>query len=66
VLKQQKIQARARTLIFDKARSTMELEEVTVFGVGTQWQTTFTAKPHPDDALRGSIPNNRHGNARPV
>lgn len=46
MLKQQKTKRELETLIFDKARATMELEEVTVFGIGTQWQATFTAKPH--------------------
>jgi hypothetical protein len=46
VLKQQKTKHELEVLIRDKARQTMELNEVTVFGVGSQWQATFTAKPH--------------------
>jgi hypothetical protein len=46
VPKQQKTKHELETLILDKARATMELDEVTVFGVGSQWQATFTAKPH--------------------
>lgn len=46
MVKQQKSKRELETLILDKARATMELEEVSVFGVGTQWQATFTAKPH--------------------
>ena len=45
MLKQQKTKHELETLILDKARATMELREVTVFGVGTQWQATFAAKP---------------------
>jgi hypothetical protein len=45
-VKQQKTKHELETLILDKARATMEIEEVTVFGIGTQWQATFTAKPH--------------------
>ena len=46
MLKQQKTKRELETLILDKSRATMELEEVTVFGIGTQWQATFAAKPH--------------------
>ena len=46
MVRQQKTKRELETLILDKARATMELEEVAVFGVGTQWQATFTAKPH--------------------
>ena len=45
-MKQQKTKRELETLILDKARATMDVEGVTVFGVGTQWQATFTAKPH--------------------
>lgn len=46
MLKQQKTKHELEVLIRDKARQTMELDQVTVFGVGSQWQATFTAKPH--------------------
>jgi hypothetical protein len=46
VLKQQKTRRELETLILDKARATMQIDEVTVLGVGTQWQATFAAKPH--------------------
>ena len=45
-MKQQKTKRELETLILDRARATMEIEEVMVFGVGAQWQATFTAKPH--------------------
>lgn len=46
MLKQQKTKHELEALILDKARATMQLDGVTVFGVGSQWQATFTAKPH--------------------
>jgi hypothetical protein len=46
VPKQQKTKHELEALILDKARATMQLDEVTVFGIGSQWQATFSAKPH--------------------
>ncbi|MBX9841645.1 MAG: hypothetical protein K2Z80_07550 [Xanthobacteraceae bacterium] len=46
MLKQQKTKHELEVLIRDKAQKTMELDEVSVFGVGSQWRATFTAKPH--------------------
>ena len=46
MLKQQKTRHELEVLILDKARATMQLDGVEVFGVGSQWQATFTAKPH--------------------
>lgn len=46
MLKQQKTKRELEALILDKARTTMEVDEVTVSGVGTQWRATFAAKPH--------------------
>lgn len=46
MLKQQKTKHELEMLIRDKARQTMELDQVPVFGVGSRWQATFTAKPH--------------------
>ena len=46
MLKQQKTKHELEALILDKARATMQIDEVTVVGAGTQWQATFAAKPH--------------------
>jgi hypothetical protein len=46
VLKEQKTKTELEALLLEKAQATMQLDEVTVFGAGTQWQATFSAKPH--------------------
>jgi hypothetical protein len=46
MLKRQKTKRELEALILDKLRATMEIDEVTVSGVGTQWRATFAAKPH--------------------
>ena len=46
MLKQQKTKTELEALILEKAQVTMQLDDVTVFGAGTQWQATFSAKPH--------------------
>jgi hypothetical protein len=45
-MNEQKTKLQLEALILERARATMELEDVTVLGAGTQWQATFSAKPH--------------------
>ena len=45
-MKEQKTKAQLEALILDRAQPTMQLDSVAVFGVGSQWQATFSAKPH--------------------
>ena len=45
-MKEQKTKLQLEALILERARTRMELDEVTVFGAGSQWQATFSAKPH--------------------
>jgi hypothetical protein len=45
-MKEQKTKLQLEALILERAQATMQLEGVTVFGAGTQWQATFSAKPH--------------------
>jgi hypothetical protein len=45
-MKEQKTKLQLETLILERAQTTMQVDEVTVFGAGSQWQATFSAKPH--------------------
>ena len=46
IIKEQKTKAQLEALILERAQATMQLESVAVFGAGSQWQATFSAKPH--------------------
>jgi hypothetical protein len=45
-MKEQKTKLQLEALILERAQATMQLDGVTVFGAGSQWQATFSAKPH--------------------
>jgi len=45
-MKEQKTKLQLETLILERAQTTMYVDGVTVFGAGSQWQATFSAKPH--------------------
>jgi len=45
-MKEQKTKQQLEALILERAQATMQVDDITVFGVGTQWQATFSAKPH--------------------
>jgi hypothetical protein len=45
-MKEQKTKLQLETLILERAQATMQLDGVSVFGAGSQWQATFSAKPH--------------------
>lgn len=45
-MKEQKTKLQLEALILERAQATMQIDGVTVFGAGSQWQATFSAKPH--------------------
>ena len=45
-MKEQKTKLQLEALILERAQTRMEVDGVTVLGAGSQWQATFSAKPH--------------------
>jgi hypothetical protein len=45
-VKEQKNKVELEMLILERARGTMQLDGVNVYGAGTQWQAAFSAKSH--------------------
>ncbi len=45
-MKEQKSKAELEMLILERARGTMQLDGVNVYGAGTQWQAVFSARSH--------------------
>ena len=46
IFKEQKTKLQLEALILERAQVTMQLDNIAVFGAGSQWQATFSAKPH--------------------
>ena len=62
-MKEQKTKQQLEALILERAQATMQIDGVTVFGAGAQWQATFSAKPHlmmPYAALFRAIVAHKH------